>query len=111
IRAGGEPSSVIRKYTASREGRHKSAEVAVGAFLRGLQRGLNDIEGRLEKAFVTLTDQDAALLERTETAIQALRDRAEESRLAREKAEQERAAVIEEFASEASGASDSVSGQ
>jgi ParB family chromosome partitioning protein len=47
IAAGEEPEQVVADYVTKGTGRHRKAAVACKAFVRGLRRGLADLDGRL----------------------------------------------------------------
>jgi ParB/RepB/Spo0J family partition protein len=53
IREGGKPQEVVQAAVAKPDGRHKNARDAVGAFLKSLQRGLADLDGRVQDVWIS----------------------------------------------------------
>jgi ParB-like chromosome segregation protein Spo0J len=49
IRDGGEPGEVVRRLVAKSDPRHKHGREAGRAFIKALERGLPDLEGRVEQ--------------------------------------------------------------
>jgi hypothetical protein len=76
IRAGEDPTAVVRRHVRPARTTHKRARDAFNSFMRALARGVPDLEGRLERANVELTPQSALLLDRAEKIIGTIRDRA-----------------------------------
>jgi len=77
IRAGDDPSAVVGKHTTKPSGKHKKADKALTAFLQNLERGVNDLDGRLDQMRFCLSAENAATLDRAEAIITAIRQRAE----------------------------------
>ena len=76
IRAGEAPAEVVRRHVSPARTLHKKAKHAVDAFLRALERGVTDVEGRVDRIPIPLGPQQLRTLDRTEAAIRAIRDRA-----------------------------------
>jgi ParB family chromosome partitioning protein len=76
IAAGGKPADVVRAALPKPDGKHKLAKDAIGAFLRSLERGVADLEGRVESVGVRLQPEEFALLDRAEDLVRRLRKQA-----------------------------------
>jgi ParB/RepB/Spo0J family partition protein len=76
IRAGADPAEAVRKHTPPARTKHEKPKDALGAFLRWLERGVPDLEGRVDKVWVDLRAEQMALLGRAEAVIGAIRQRA-----------------------------------
>jgi ParB family chromosome partitioning protein len=72
IRGGGGPAEVVRKYLPRATGRHRHVGDAAGAFLKALERGVDDLEGRAEEV-LGLTAEDVDVLGRAGAVIETLR--------------------------------------
>jgi hypothetical protein len=73
IRAGVDPATVVARHVAKPTGRHKKARHAVDAFLIALERGVNDLQGRVDSVGIRLSAKEAAMLSSAEAIIQAIR--------------------------------------
>jgi ParB-like chromosome segregation protein Spo0J len=77
IRGGGMPAEVVRRFLASQQGRHKHAGSALGAFSKALQRGIADLQGRVEKVG-RIAPEERDTLEQARELIQLLLRQAEQ---------------------------------
>jgi ParB-like chromosome segregation protein Spo0J len=75
IRAGADPAGAVRKHVSPPRTNHKKPKDALGAFLRWLERGVPDLEGRVDKVWIDLRAEQLALLGRAEAVIGAIRQR------------------------------------
>ena len=49
VQAGELPLDVVKEYVSESNGRHKSAGDAFGSFVKSLDRGLDDLRGRVKR--------------------------------------------------------------
>jgi ParB-like chromosome segregation protein Spo0J len=87
IRSGEDPSEVVCRHVRPARTTHKKTRDAFNSFMSALARGVPDLEGRLERANVELTPQTALLLNRAESVIGIIRDRAAATAAAKAQAE------------------------
>ena len=73
IQAGGDPRAVVCKFVVKANGRHKNAADAFGAFLRNLERGVADVENRLDGVTIHLATHQITLLDRTQAILDKVR--------------------------------------
>jgi hypothetical protein len=76
IRAGQDPAEAVRRHAPKGTGRHKKARHAIDAFLLALERGVNDLQGRVDSIGIRLSAREAATLHGAEAIIRAIRQRA-----------------------------------
>ncbi len=76
IREGGKPAVVVRGFLRPANGTHKEPVNAVVAFLRGLERAVNDLEGRYAQLKIHLSAAEAQMLDRAEAMIVDVRAQA-----------------------------------
>jgi ParB/RepB/Spo0J family partition protein len=87
IRAGEDPSEVVRRHVRPARTTHKKAKDAVNAFLLALGRGVNDLAGRVDQIGIRISAEEARLLDDAEATIRAIRDRAAVTAAAKAQAE------------------------
>jgi ParB-like chromosome segregation protein Spo0J len=76
IRSGKDPAGAVRRHAPKGTGRHKKVRHAVDAFLLGLERGVDDLGGRIDQVGIRLSAREAAALDGAEEIINAIRQRA-----------------------------------
>ena len=78
IRSGEDPKAVLAEHLPRSDGRHQKVGNAVANFMRGLERGLADLDGRLEKVGPAHVTGHSATLREAQRVIEGLLRKAEE---------------------------------
>jgi ParB family transcriptional regulator, chromosome partitioning protein len=75
IREGGDPGKVVRRFLKKKDNRHKLPRDAKAAFIKSLQRGLADLDGRVEQV-CWITPEEQETLRQGQELVKQLRTRA-----------------------------------
>ena len=78
IQAGEDAKAVVTEYLPQSDGRHQEVGKAVTGFVRGLQRGLADLDGRLDRVGPAHVAEYLAVLQSAQDVLQRLISKAKE---------------------------------